>query len=280
MIYNGDGRPEMLIYSVGGLITSLTYTFKLYSMNKIFTSEAYASLVIQIGVVPSKPGQPDYLYDEFVSGSITIGWLPPSEEGGWPINSYLIWVDDGNDNWPTDPIEASVETFADLDYLTYLVTGLTDSLVYGFKIQATNDIGTSIESNSQYFACAEVPGPATEAPVLEAATDSSMTISWSVPAYNGGSAITGYKVYINPLDDGDWSLIYDGAGQPTVHSYKVMGLKRGLHYRFKSAALNYVGEGANSTESTLLCAATPNAPGQPQYISSTESELTMSWSAA
>jgi titin len=136
-----------------------------------------------------------------------------------------------------------VETFDNLEYLTYEVLGLTDSVVYGFKIEATNDIGTSIESNTQYFACAEVPGSATEAPVLDASTDSSMTISWSVPAYNGGSAITGYKVFINPLDDGDWSEIYDGAGQPTILTYKIEGLKRGLHYRFQSIALNYVGEG-------------------------------------
>jgi len=60
-IYDGDGRPEMLIYSVRGLINSFTYTFKLYSMNKIFKSQTHATLVLQIGVVPSKPGQPEYL---------------------------------------------------------------------------------------------------------------------------------------------------------------------------------------------------------------------------
>jgi len=53
-----------------------------------------------------------------------------------------------------------------------------------------------------------------------------------------------------------------------------------MHYRFKSAAINYVGEGANSTESTLLCAATPSAPGQPQFISSTLSQITIAWTAA
>lgn len=63
-------------------------------------------------------------------------------------------------------------------------------------------------------------------------------------------------------------------------THRIKGLKRGLHYRFKSAAINYVGEGANSTESVLLCADTPDAPGQPQYISSTSAEVTFSWSSA
>jgi len=40
-----------------------------------------------------------------------------------------------------------------------------------------------------------------------------------------------------------------------------------------------VGEGANSTESTLLCAATPLAPGQPQYVTSNETSITIDWSA-
>ena len=96
---------------------------------------------------------------------------------------------------------------------------------------------------------------------MEAATNSTITVSWSVPAYSGLSPITGYKLYINPLDDGDWTLIYDGKGQPTVLQHEVEGLKRGLHYRFISAAVNYVGQGLNSTESVLLCADTPNAPG-------------------
>ena len=73
--------------------------------------------------------------------------------------------------------------------------------------------------------------------------------------------MTGYRVFMNPLNDGDWRLVYDGRGQPTVRVHEVGGLLRGMHYRFKSAAINYVGEGANSTESTLLCAATPTAPG-------------------
>jgi hypothetical protein len=89
---------------------------------------------------------------------------------------------------------------------------LTDSLVYGFKVEATNAVGTSIISNTQYFACASVPDAAEQAPVLESSTDSDMIVSWGAPADNGNSAITGYRLYINALDDGDWSLIYDGNG--------------------------------------------------------------------
>ena len=94
--------------------------------------------------------------------------------------------------------------------------GLTDGLTYGFKIQATNLIGTSVMSNTQYFVCADVPAASTSQPVLEEATETSITFSWSAPADNGGTPVTGYKAYINALDDGDWWMAYDGSNQPTI----------------------------------------------------------------
>ena len=189
------------------------------------------------------------MHELHTSGSITIGWQAPELEGGWPITSYDIWVDDGSGVWPDTPTTVAISEFADTSYLTHEVTGLTDSVIYGFKVQATNDIGTSVESNTQYFVCAGVPTAASTAPIREASTETSLTISWSVPDSDGGSPVTGYRVYMNPLDDGDWTLIYDGQGQPTVLTFEVLNLKRGMYYRFISAAINQVGEGANSTDS-------------------------------
>jgi titin len=212
-------------------------------------------------LAPSKPYQPENLYDSFNGGSITIGWHRPDSDGGWEITDYLIWIDDGAGNWPLTPITQLANSFDSQEYLIYEALGLTDTKTYGFKIQALNAIGVSVESNTQYFVCANVPAKSEFAPVLEAATETSISISWSVPASDGGTPITGYKVYMNPIDDGDWYLIYDGSGQPTVLTLTESNLVRGAYYRFKSQAINLVGEGFNSTESTLLCAETPYAPG-------------------
>jgi hypothetical protein len=43
-----------------------------------------------------------------------------------------------------------------------------------------------------------------------------MTIAWSSPTSNGGSPITGYILYMNPLDNGDWIEVYNGENQPTI----------------------------------------------------------------
>lgn len=73
-------------------------------MNKIFVSETSAQIEVKIGLPPSKPYQPEYLYQEYTGGSITIGWYAPDTANGWPILSYEIWVDDGAGNWPVTPI--------------------------------------------------------------------------------------------------------------------------------------------------------------------------------
>jgi len=104
LIYNGTNRPEVLVFEAKELQTSLTYTFNLYAMNEIFLSPASDSLVIKIGVVPSKPGLPQYIVQEYESGSITITWAAPTSTGGWPILSYLIWTDNGDGIGLSSPI--------------------------------------------------------------------------------------------------------------------------------------------------------------------------------
>jgi hypothetical protein len=84
---------------------------------------------------------------------------------------------------------------------------------------------------------------------------------------------------MNALDDGDWQLAYDGSGHPTIHRATLTGLKKGMHYRFKYTSSNMVGESANSTEATLLCAATPSAPSAPELVSSSTSQIVMQWEA-
>ena len=106
-------------------------------------------------------------------------------------------------------------------------------------------------------------------PILEAATETSLTISWNPPANDGGTPIIGYRAYMNDLTDGDWVLIYDGYQQPTVLVKTQEGLKAGEYYRFRISSINLVGEGQVSDDSTLLCAAHPGAPSQPQVVSST-----------
>jgi hypothetical protein len=151
LIYNGASKPGVIDYVDKGLQTSLTYTYRLYSMNAIFKSATYDELTLKIGLPPSAPGKPTFQASSLADGTITIAFTAPISIGGWPVTAYLIWVDNGLGVWPANYLSISATS------LSYKATGLTNGLTYGFKIKAQNVIGISEESDTQYFVCADLP---------------------------------------------------------------------------------------------------------------------------
>ncbi len=87
------------------------------------------------------------------------------------------------------------------------------------------------------------------APVIGSATmlsETSAEISFAAPAFDGGTAITGYQVLPHPATVG--GATYVGTGSPI----RVTGLTKGVHYSFAVVAINSVGEGAASALSNTL----------------------------
>ncbi|WP_313319603.1 fibronectin type III domain-containing protein [Stenotrophomonas sp.] len=87
------------------------------------------------------------------------------------------------------------------------------------------------------------------APAIGSATmlsETSAEVSFTVPAFDGGAAITGYQVLPHPATVG--GATYVGTGSPI----RVTGLTKGVHYSFAVVAINSVGEGAASALSNTL----------------------------
>ena len=100
----------------------------------------------------------------------------------------------------------------------------------------------------------------------------SATVTWSVPASNGGSAILNYTVTSTP---GSITCTTPLANPKTC---TVTGLTNGTAYTFTVAATNAVGTGPDSTPSAAVTPAA-TAPGAPTGVTATAgpASATVSW---
>ena len=62
-------------------------------------------------------------------------------------------------------------------------------------------------------------------------------MQWDLPIDEGGSPVTGYKLYVNNI------LQYDGSTQSNVVIYTLSNLVVGSSYLIAVSAINRIGEG-------------------------------------
>ena len=131
------------------------------------------------------------------------------------------------------------------------MTGLTNGTTYTFTVTATNAVGTGISSGtSNSVVPATTPGAPTSVSAVRG--NGEATITFTAPADNGGSAITGYTVTSSP-----GGFTGTGGASPIT----VTGLTNGTSYTFTVTATNAVGTGSASSASSAVTPATvPDAP--------------------
>ncbi|MCU1454220.1 MAG: cell wall-binding protein [Acidimicrobiales bacterium] len=182
---------------------------------------------------PTVPGKPAVPVAVPRHRSVQLSWSAPSD-GGSPITGYRITP--YKDGVAQAPIVVGNMT-------SYLVTGLTDGVSYRFTVAAINAIGSGPPSDpSTAVAPATVPGAPTNVKAVPG--NHQATVTWTKPASDGGSPITGYKVRViangSPLLD-----LTEG----NVTSAVVTSLAPGTIYTFEVAAVNAVGTGPYSATS-------------------------------
>jgi hypothetical protein len=168
---------------------------------------------------------------------LTVTWTEPTSAD--PIIDYSIrWSDDGGTTW------TSARKGDAAAPLSYTITGLTNSVSYLVQVAAVThpvdvDVVGDYSASSDPAAPALPPGAPTG--VTGAVGDQEVTVSWSAPADDGGSAVTGYTVTADP----------DGATCSTggATSCAVTGLTNGTAYTFTVVATNPAGDGPASAAS-------------------------------
>ena len=104
-------------------------------------------------------------------------------------------------------------------------------------------------------------------------------LSWTAPADNGGSAITGYKIEVSADGGSSWSDRVANTGDANT-TYSHTGLARGTtrHYRVSAINTNGTGDASNVANATTWI----TRPGAPTGLTATASwttQINLSWTA-
>jgi titin len=104
-----------------------------------------------------------------------------------------------------------------------------------------------------------------------------VTLTWTKPASDGGSRVTGYNVYQGTSPGGESPVPVNGS-LVTATSYKATGLVNGTTYYFTVTAVNRVGEGPASAETKAVPATVPGAPAG-LTATAGDGQVALSWAA-
>ena len=204
---------------------------------------------------------------------VTLSWDLPTNTASIDSWEYGFKLAGGqtNYNWYAIPGSSKYSWYAipgsSSSTTSYIVTGLTNGSTYRFKIRAKNAVGVGPPSNSASATPATVPDAVGS--LSATAGDREVVLTWTAPADDGGSSITGYEYQYSPGGSG-WTAVSDA-------TVTVSGLTNGTQYTFEVRAVNGVGEGtASSASATPVPATVPGAVGS---LSATagDRQVTLSW---
>lgn len=232
--------------------TSMTATVAVFDVRTPFS-----------GTVPnaSAPTAPQPFSVTPGNQSAVMSWAPPLSTGGLPITSYVAQYKlASGSSWTTASLARPIIG-------TVTITGLTNGVVYDFRVAAVTAAGTGVYATKQATPALSAPGAPTgltvtpTGPAVGGSANSRYSLSWTAPASNGGASITEYVVqaqYVGPsafpggwttLPYGLFAITASGTSATVTPSPRFVG---GIKMAFRVAAKNSVGTGAFSAESGLV----------------------------
>jgi large repetitive protein len=235
------GTTAATTFMLTGLANGTTYSFRVLARN----ADGFTSPPATVNAVPrGVPSAPGALRAAPGNHQVTLSWLLPASNGA-PITRYVVqrlvsgtWAQTG------------VTTAR-----SFTVTGLSNGTPYSFRVLATNAIGNSAPSNPVNA----VPRTVPSAPGSLRAVPGNgrVTLSWLLPASNGGSAVTDFVIQ-QSLNGVAWTTITDPVR--TLPTHTVTGLTNGRRYYFRVLAKNVAGVGPASNVANAIPRTVPLAP--------------------
>src|SRR5437870_4630412 len=166
------------------------------------------------------------------SSEIDLSWTAPTAIGLVVTGYEIDRSTNGGSTWTVLVADTgSTET-------TYADTGLAHTTTYTYRVHTiVAAVGTSFPSDTASATTfAVAPSSPTGRPAT-VASSSQINLSWTAPADNGGSAITGYKIERSTDGGTTWSILVANTGN-TATTYSDTGLAHTTTYTYRVSAIN------------------------------------------
>ena len=249
-------------YAHTGLTAGTTRHYRVSAINA--NGSGTASNVDSATTGTTVPGAPSGL-SATASGTtqINLSWSAPASTGGSAITGYNIEVSsNGGTSWTTLVADTGNAN------TTYQHTGLTAPSTRHYRVSAINANGSGVPSNVDSATTGTTVPGAPSGLTATASGSTQINLSWSAPASDGGSAITGYRIEVSPNGASGWTDQVANTGSTTT-TYAHTGLAPGSTRHYRVSAINTNGSG---TASNVDSATT----GQTTVTFATLSALTVS----
>lgn len=214
--------------------SGVTYYYWVTARNSVGEGSAAGPAVI--GAM-STPSAPQSVNGELQNGSVFLSWAEPSSDGGAAITQYVIY---------RGVMESNLVQIGTATELTYNDTNTVKGNTYYYAISAINEVGEGARS-----AVFDIHVPLSSVPSVPLELKAEMVngnvlLTWTVPTFNGGGEITGYKIY-----RGTSQATLSYITSVTTNSFEDNGRRDGVTYVYTVAAVNEAGDGPSSAPVTI-----------------------------
>ncbi|NWZ95996.1 TITIN protein, partial [Nesospiza acunhae] len=158
------------------------------------------AVFVNVRVLDTPGPVSDFKVSDVTKMSCHLSWAPPENDGGSPVTHYVLQKREADrKTWAT--------VTAELKKTSFQIANLVPGNEYYFRVTAVNEYGSGVPSDIPKPVLASdplnPPGPPAFPKVVDT-TRNSISLSWSKPAYDGGSPIIGYLVESKRADTDNW----------------------------------------------------------------------------
>jgi fibronectin type 3 domain-containing protein len=231
-IYRGDDQKYPTFLSstsatayMDNDVTERTYSYSVSALNPKGEGKRTAPLNVTLTVPGTAPGAPMNLSVSAGFGFVHLGWDPPDDSGGQPIQGYRVFRASGR----------NMTLLASPASTGFRDESVTNGLTYLYKVSAVNRKGEGISTRPVSGSPGKLPGAISD--LTAKMEKGEILLRWSPPADRGGFQCLTYKIY-----GGDSSDAMILLGESQMESFTDVG-KAGNPRYYRLVASNIKGDG-------------------------------------